>query len=91
MGGGEQRPLISASLVQTLRRVPGVAADEGSAYGYARLTGKNGKALGNPAAGAPALGGRAGLVPLKEGRSPAARPVPAGGTWPLGTSEGGRS
>jgi hypothetical protein len=25
MGGGEQRPLISASLVQTLRRVPGVA------------------------------------------------------------------
>jgi putative ABC transport system permease protein len=57
MGGGEQRPLISASLVQALRRVPGVAADEGSAYGYARLTGKNGKALGNPAAGAPTLGG----------------------------------
>jgi putative ABC transport system permease protein len=57
MGGGEQRPLISASLVAALRRVPGVAADEGSAYGYARLTGKNGKALGNPAAGAPTLGG----------------------------------
>ena len=57
MGGGDQRPLISASLVQSLRRVPGVAADEGSAMGYARLTGKNGKALGNPAAGAPTLGG----------------------------------
>jgi putative ABC transport system permease protein len=57
MGGGPQRPLISAALVQALRRVPGVAADEGSAYGYARLTGKNGKALGDPAAGAPALGG----------------------------------
>ena len=57
MGGGDQRPLISASLVPALRRVPGVAADEGSAYGYARLTGSNGKALGNPAAGAPTLGG----------------------------------
>jgi putative ABC transport system permease protein len=57
MGGGDQRPLISASLVQALRRVPGVAADEGSAMGYARLTGSNGKALGNPAAGAPTLGG----------------------------------
>jgi len=57
MGGGDQRPLISAALVRTLRRVPGVAADEGSAMGYARLTGKNGKALGNPAAGAPTLGG----------------------------------
>jgi putative ABC transport system permease protein len=57
MGGGDQRQLISAALVQALRRVPGVAADEGSAYGYARLTGSNGKALGNPAAGAPTLGG----------------------------------
>src|SRR5215831_17368555 len=57
MSGGAQRPLISASLVQALHRVPGVAADEGSAMGYARLTGSNGKALGNPAAGAPTLGG----------------------------------
>jgi putative ABC transport system permease protein len=54
---GEQRPLISASLVRTLGRVPGVAAVEGSAFGYTRLIGKNGKALGNPAAGAPTLGG----------------------------------
>src|SRR5215469_1012724 len=57
MGGGDQRPLISASLMQSLRQVPGVAAAEGSAMGYARLTGSNGKALGNPAAGAPTLGG----------------------------------
>jgi putative ABC transport system permease protein len=57
MSGGDQRPLISASLVQALRRVPGVATDEGSAMGYARLTSSNGKALGNPAAGAPTLGG----------------------------------
>ena len=63
MGGGDQRPLISDSLVQALRQVPGVAADEGSAMGYARLTGKNGKALGNPAAGAPTLGGNWNQVP----------------------------
>jgi putative ABC transport system permease protein len=62
MGGGDQRPLISASLMQSLRQVPGVAAAEGSAMGYARLTGSNGKALGNPAAGAPALGGNWNLV-----------------------------
>jgi putative ABC transport system permease protein len=57
MGGGDQRPLLSAALMQSLRQVPGVAAAEGSAMGYARLTGSNGKALGNPAAGAPTLGG----------------------------------
>jgi putative ABC transport system permease protein len=62
MSGGEQRPLISSWLVPALSRVPGVAAAEGSAYGYARLTGKNGKALGNPAAGAPTLGGNWNLV-----------------------------
>src|SRR5215467_2694695 len=63
MGGGDQRPLISASLMPSLRQVPGVAAAEGSAMGYARLTGSNGKALGNPAAGAPTLGGNWNLVP----------------------------
>ena len=54
---GQQRPLFGASLVPALSRVPGVAADEGEATGYARLVGKNGKALGNPATGAPTLGG----------------------------------
>jgi putative ABC transport system permease protein len=54
---GEQRPFVDASLASTLSRVPGVAAAEGSAFGYTRLIGKNGKALGNPANGAPTLGG----------------------------------
>src|ERR671934_501561 len=54
---GEQRPLVDASLVSTLGRVSGVAAAEGSAFGYTRLIGKDGKALGNPANGAPTLGG----------------------------------
>ncbi|MGH3421406.1 MAG: ABC transporter permease, partial [Streptosporangiaceae bacterium] len=39
---GEQRPFVNASLASTLRRVPGVAAAEGSAYGYTRLIGKDG-------------------------------------------------
>jgi len=54
---GEQRPFVNASLVQALSRVPGVAATEGSVFGYTRLIGKDGKALGNPANGAPTLGG----------------------------------
>jgi putative ABC transport system permease protein len=54
---GDQRPFVNASLASTLSRVPGVAAAEGSIFGYTRLIGKDGKALGNPASGAPTLGG----------------------------------
>jgi putative ABC transport system permease protein len=54
---GAQRPFINASLVGTLSKVPGVATAEGSIFGYTRLIGMNGQALGNPAAGAPTLGG----------------------------------
>src|SRR5690242_1309400 len=54
---GAQRPLLSAALTRTLDRVPGVAAAEGSVFGYTRLIGSNGRALGNPAGGAPTLGG----------------------------------
>jgi putative ABC transport system permease protein len=54
---GAQRPLVAASLVRRLARVPGVAQAEGSVFGYTRLIGSNGRALGNPAAGAPTLGG----------------------------------
>jgi len=54
---GAQRPFVDASLASTLSQVPGVAATEGSVFGYTRLIGKDGKALGNPAAGAPTLGG----------------------------------
>ena len=57
MGTGKQRPLVDASLVSTLSRVPGVAAAEGNAFGYTRLIGKDGTAIGNPAGGAPTLGG----------------------------------
>src|SRR4249919_432729 len=54
---GAQRPFADASLVRRLARVPGVAVAEGSVFGYTRLIGKDGKALGNPANGAPTLGG----------------------------------
>lgn len=54
--GGEQRAALPASLVGTVEQAPGVAAAEGSVEGYARLVGKDGKALGTPESGAPALG-----------------------------------
>lgn len=54
---GEQRPFVSGTLVAPLSRVPGVAAAEGSVMGYTRLIGSDGKAIGNPASGAPTLGG----------------------------------
>jgi putative ABC transport system permease protein len=77
-GGGEQRPLIDASLVTPLSHVPGVAAAEGSAFGYTRLIGKDGTPLGHPANGAPTLGGNWSTVPqlnpfhLVAGRTPQA-------------------
>src|SRR3954447_13227593 len=55
-GTGIQRGRVDASLVPVVRSLPGVAAAEGSIFGYARLTGENGHALGNPANGAPTLG-----------------------------------
>jgi putative ABC transport system permease protein len=62
MGTGE-RPNIDASLVPALSHVPGVAAAEGSAFGYTRLIGKDGTPIGNPGAGAPTLGGNWSTVP----------------------------
>ena len=50
-GSGAQRPPVDAGLVASLRTVQGVAADEGVIWGYTRLVGKNGQALGNPASG----------------------------------------
>jgi putative ABC transport system permease protein len=55
-GAGTQRGRVDAALVDTVRRVEGVAAAEGDVGGYARLIGKDGQAIGNPATGAPALG-----------------------------------
>jgi len=77
---GAQRPLVDASLVQSLSRVPGVATAEGSVFGYTRLIGKNGKALGNPAMGAPTLGGNWNQVPrLNPWRLVAGHPPRAAG------------
>lgn len=59
---GAQRPPVDAGLVTSLRTVKGVAADQGQILGYTRLVGKNGQAVGNPATGAPALGGNWGQV-----------------------------
>ena len=53
---GEQRGRVDGSLVESLRHVPGVAIAEGSIFGYARIVGRDGQALGNPAMGAPTLG-----------------------------------
>ncbi len=55
-GAGVQRGRVDASLVDSVRRVDGVAAAEGDVGGYARLLGKDGQAIGNPASGAPAIG-----------------------------------
>lgn len=55
-GSGIQRGRVDASLIPTVRSVDGVAAAEGSIFGYARLTAKDGHALGDPANGAPTLG-----------------------------------
>ncbi|MGC4110078.1 MAG: ABC transporter permease [Nocardioides sp.] len=52
----DQRRWIDAALVRDVRRVPGVAQAEPGVGGYAQLVGRDGKAIGNPAAGAPTLG-----------------------------------
>ena len=44
-------------MLADVRQVPGVAEAQGGVFGYARLIGSDGKALGNPATGAPTLGG----------------------------------
>ncbi len=75
---GDQRPRVDASLVGTVRRVEGVRVAEGSVFGYTRLVGRNGDALGNPAMGAPTLGFSWSRSPtlnpfrLAEGRAPTA-------------------
>lgn len=51
-----QRRRIDARLADSVRRVPGVATVQLGVEGYAQLVGRDGKAIGNPAAGAPTLG-----------------------------------
>jgi putative ABC transport system permease protein len=74
----EQRGRIDASLLPVVRHAPGVADAVGSVMGYARIVGRDGKALGNPQSGAPTLGGDHPTDPrlnpwtLTVGRPPAA-------------------
>jgi putative ABC transport system permease protein len=51
-----QRRLIDADLVTSVWQVPGVTDIALGVEGYAQLVGGDGKAIGNPAAGAPTLG-----------------------------------
>lgn len=53
---GTQRGRIDAGVLPQVQAVDGVAAAAGDVYGYARLIGANGKALGNPVNGAPTIG-----------------------------------
>jgi putative ABC transport system permease protein len=53
---GQQRGRIDASVLDDVRKVDGVAQAEGSIMGYARIIGKDGQPLGNPATGAPTFG-----------------------------------
>ena len=78
---GAQRPRVDASLVAKLRNVPGVAADDGQYFGYARLADKNGKAMGNPANGAPTIG--ASYEPTQRLRSFTL----VSGAWPVADNE----
>jgi putative ABC transport system permease protein len=51
-----QRGRVDASLVDRLAAVDGVAVAEGTIFGYARLLGKDGQAVGRPDISAPAVG-----------------------------------
>jgi putative ABC transport system permease protein len=75
---GVQRGRVSESLLPEVRAVPGVAQVQGGVFGYARLIGGDGQALGDPAAGAPTIGmdwaesARLNPFHLVQGRAPAA-------------------
>ena len=60
-GGGDQRPLVDASLVPSLSQVPGVAHAQGTVQGYAQLIGKDGTPVGS--GHAPTFGGNWGTAP----------------------------
>src|SRR3954470_9425970 len=76
MNAGAQRSRVDNALVAEVRRVDGVRTAEGSVTGFARLTTKDGAALGNPANGAPTLGltwsddGRINPLVVIRGRAP---------------------
>jgi putative ABC transport system permease protein len=51
-----QRDRIPATLLATVRGVPGVKDAEGQVEGYTQVVGRDGKAVGNPGRGAPTFG-----------------------------------
>ena len=75
--GTGQRPNVPASLLDQVRRAPGVAEAEGTVQiQYAQVVGKDGKAVGNPGQGPPTLGfawhpnSQSSVFHLTEGRGP---------------------
>jgi putative ABC transport system permease protein len=74
---GNDRDRIAATVLDTVRTVPGVAAAEGEIEGYAQVVDRKGKAVGNPGRGAPTFGRNWGTVAalnpfrLVEGHAPA--------------------
>jgi putative ABC transport system permease protein len=77
-GFGVQRVRVDESVLADVRGVPEVAEAQGGVFGYARLVGSDGEALGNPETGAPTFGGdwteseRLNPFRIVEGRPPAA-------------------
>ena len=74
--GSEERQRIPVSLVDTVRKVPGVADAMGDIQAFARITGKDGKPLGSEGAGPPTFGGvgmdfKGALWTVAQGRWPA--------------------
>src|SRR3954453_2734058 len=75
---GQQRGRIDASVLDDVVAVDGVQHAEGSIFGYARIIGKDGEPLGNPAMGAPTFGtnwtdnAELNSFTLVEGHAPAA-------------------
>jgi putative ABC transport system permease protein len=55
-GGADARGTLPASVLDEVRRTPGVAAADGSIQGYAQVIDRDGDAVGDPAMGAPTFG-----------------------------------
>jgi putative ABC transport system permease protein len=53
---GAQRPRLDAAIIDTVKKVDGVAAAEGKVSGYAQLVDDAGEPVGDPGQGAPTFG-----------------------------------
>ncbi len=74
--GGEERERIPVSLVDTVKKVPGVDDAEGNIQAFARIIGKDGKPLGSEGFGPPTFGASISTFSgetwrIKDGRLPA--------------------